>query len=318
MPKNKKVKIAEFDFISRYMLPLTGGFAGALQLQDDIAIIPKDIKTDYILTLDTIAEGTHFLKTATPKQIASKLIRSNLSDIASCGGSPKFYLLTGNLSAKMDHNWLREFTVELSATQKQYGFTLLGGDTIRSNAQKFFSVTMIGEVPKGKALLRSGAKTGDDIYVSGTIGEAWAGLQFLTKNLRLPKNKQKYYIDKHYVPQPQIALGKKLLTIATSCTDVSDGLLKDLNNILQASNKSAVIDKNSIPLALAGEKYFMPQITAGDDYQLIFTAKPMHGTKIKRLGAHKIGKIVANSPSEKIMIFDKDRKIKIKRLGYEH
>lgn len=319
MPKNKKIVIGEFDFISKYMKSLAEGFKGALQLGDDIAIIPKDKKHDYVVTLDTIVEDIHFIWKATPEQIANKLLRSNLSDIASCGGIPKFYLMTGNLSDGMDRPWMRRFTEEIGKIQKKYEFSLLGGDTVRSPGEKFFSVTMIGEVPKRSALLRSGAKVGDDIYVSGKIGEAWVGLQILKSRIKIPKKNQQRYINKHYSPEPRIALGRKLLNIANSCTDISDGLLKDLSNILDSSEVSAVIEAHKIPLALKDKKYFERQITAGDDYQLIFTAKPMHAEKISKLGCHKIGKIVAINKKEKIILKDKSgKKIKIKRLGYEH
>ncbi len=318
MPKNKKIVIGEFEFISKYMKPLAEGFSGALQLGDDVAIIPKDKKYDYVVTLDTIVEDIHFIWKATPEQIANKLLRSNLSDIASCGAVPRFYLMTGNLSKEMDKNWIRRFTGEIGKIQKKYEFSLLGGDTVRSEGEKFFSVTMIGEVPKRQALLRSGAKVGDDIYVSGKIGEAWVGLQILKGRMKMPKKKQLKYINKHYSPEPRISLGRKLLKYANSCTDVSDGLLKDLSNILDASEVSAIIEAGKIPLALKDKKYFGKQITAGDDYQLIFTAKPVHEEKIKKLNCYKIGKIVANNKKEKIIILDKNKKVKIKRLGYEH
>ena len=311
--KMSKNKIKEFDFISRYLVPLTRGHKGALQLKDDVAIIPKDSKTDYVITLDTIVEDVHFLASATPEQIANKLLRSNLSDIASCGGTPKFYFMTGSL---MSEPWIKKFTGEISKIQKQYKIILLGGDTVRSK-QNFFSVTMVGEVAKGKALLRSGAKAGDDIYVSGKIGEAWVGLQILQKKLSIKTNKQ-YYINKHYSPLPQVELGKKLVGIANSCTDISDGLLKDLGNILKTSNVSAVLDARKIPLAIADKKYFEQQITAGDDYQLVFTAPKSARAKVESLKFPivRIGKVVANNKKEAIIISGFPNKIK--RLGYEH
>jgi thiamine-monophosphate kinase len=312
-----KKTIKEFDFISQYLTPLTSGFKGALQLQDDIAIFPKDAKTDYVITLDSIAENVHFLKSASAKQIANKLLRTNLSDIASCGASPKFYMMTGSL---MPQNWLKEFTDEIAKIQKEFGIFLIGGDTIKTK-QKFFSVTMIGEIAKGKAILRNGAQIGDDIYLSGKIGEAWLGLQILKKNKKIldiiPKNKYQYYINKHYAPTPQILLGKKLLGLANSCTDISDGLLKDLSNICKTSSVSAEINLERIPLAI--KNYAKEQITAGDDYQLVFTAKEIHENKINKLNCIKIGKIVAKNKNHEIILLDKNlNQIKTKRLGYEH
>lgn len=339
MPKNKKIVIGEFEFISRYMKPLTHGYSGALQLEDDIAIIPKDKKRDYVITLDTIVEDVHFIWRATPQQIANKLLRSNLSDIASCGAVPRFYLMTGNLSQEMNNNWLKKFTDEISKIQKKYEISLLGGDTVRSEGEKFFSVTMIGEISRGSALLRSGAKIGDDIYVSGKIGEAWVGLKILqnkdfAKKYKIKKEKQQYYIEKHYSPVPRIELGRKLVSIANSCTDISDGLLKDLNNILKSSGVSAEIEAEKIPLAFPSissktqgssvskkvfnKKLFSDQITAGDDYQLIFTAKPAHSEKIKKLKCIKIGKVVAKKKKCEINVLYGNKKIQIKGTGYEH
>lgn len=313
MPKKT---IKEFDFISQYLTPLTSGFKGALQLQDDIAIFPKDANTDYVITLDSIAENIHFLKSASAKQIANKLLRTNLSDIAACGATPKFYMMTGSL---MPEEWIKEFTEEIAKIQREFGIFLLGGDTIKTK-QKFFSVTMIGEIAKGKAILRDGAQISDDIYVSGKIGEAWLGLQILKKNKKIleiiPKNKYQYYINKHYAPTPQISIGKKLVCIANSCTDISDGLLKDLNNICKTSNVSAQVFADKIPLAI--ENYLQQQITAGDDYQLVFTAKEIHSKKISKLNCTKIGKIVAKNKKPEIILLDNNKKLKINRLGYEH
>ncbi len=322
MSKKKiHTQVKEFDFISRYLVPLTNGYKGALQLKDDIAIIPKDAKHDYVVTLDTIAEDTHFLSSAGPKDIATKLMGSNLSDLASCGADPKFYFLTGNLSKDMDEKWLKSFTEELGRIQKQYNIILMGGDTVRTKGKKFFSATLIGEVKKGKALLRSGAKAGDDVYVSGVIGEAWVGLQLLQGNIDLPKVKHKKYIASHYSPKPQIELGKKLVGVASSCTDISDGLLKDLSNILNTSGVAAEIFAAKIPLALNDKKYLGEQLSAGDDYQLVFTAPASKAVYIRNLKfpITKIGKIVKDDKQEKLTIISvSNEKIKFGRWGYEH
>lgn len=317
----------EFELISKYFQPLAKGFKGALQLKDDIAIIPKDKTHDYVITTDGMVEGVHFPRDSTADVIASRLLASNLSDIASCGGAPKLYLLTGSIRKGLNEKWFRDFSAKLAKINKEYNIHLIGGDTVRSEEQLFFSVTLIGEVKKGKALLRSGASAGDDIYVSGNIGDGWVGLQILNKKLKL--NKEKYFLGRYNSPTPRIELGKALSGIASSCTDISDGLLKDLENICSTSGVYAEIKKEMIPVSLHGE-YFKEQISGGDDYELIFTAKSSQKGKIERISKGlgikitRIGKIQTKNPktskkSQYITIIDNaGNTINYDKTGYEH
>jgi thiamine-monophosphate kinase len=303
----------EFDFIEKYLVPLTNGYKGSLKLKDDIAILPFNKQYDYVVTLDTIVENIHFLQTANAKQIANKLIRSNLSDIASAGAKATHYMMTGSL---MPEAWIKEFTDELKKLNKEFSISLIGGDTVKSK-EKFFSVTMFGKVEKGKALLRSSAKKNDAVFISGVIGEAWLGLQILNNKMKLKNNK--YYINKHYCPEPKLKLIRKIKKYVNSCTDISDGFLKDLNNILVASNKSAIIYADKIPLALKDNNFLLEQLTAGDDYQLVFTANRKYINILHGYGCVYVGDILANDKAKKITIIGHDNKIiKFKNLGYEH
>lgn len=316
----------EFDIIEKYFKPLAKGFKGALSLKDDIAIFPKDSTHEYIITTDGLAEGVHFPENSMPDVIASRLLNTNLSDIASSGGKPLFYLLTGSIKNGMDKKWFKSFTDKLAEINKKYNIHLIGGDTIKSSEQLFFSVTMIGEVKTGKALLRSNALAGDDIYVSGNIGEGWAGLQILKGEFeKFSYQDKNYFINKYVSPQPRIELGQALVDIATACTDISDGLIRDLENICKASKTKAEIKKERIPLGIPDE-HFLEQIAGGDDYELVFTAQPAKKAKIEKIAKDlgisltRIGKITKiDENPEIITILDKrNHKIQYTNTGYEH
>ncbi len=320
----------EFELISKYFKPLAKGFKGALALKDDIAIFPKNNTHEYIITTDGMVEGVHFPENSMPDVVASRLLASNLSDIASCGGVPKYYLITGSIKEGMNKKWFKNFSDKLAEINKKYGIHLIGGDTVKSSTQLFFSVTLIGEVETGRALLRSNAMTGDDIYVSGNIGDAWIGLQILNGEFeKLSYDDKNYFINRYVSPTPRIELGKALVGVASSCTDISDGLLKDLENICTASHVAAEIKKEKISVAIHGE-HFEEQITGGDDYELIFTANPSKKGKIENISRDlglkitKIGKIQTKNTnhsekSQYITITDRSGKIiNYSKTGYEH
>jgi len=241
----------EYEIISKYFKPLTNSFSGALDLSDDVAIFPKNDKIDYVITTDSILEGAHFIENSMPETIAHRLIVSNLSDIASAGATPKFITLNGSISSKTDEAWLKSFANKIAELQKEYGFHLLGGDTIKSEDKLYFSATIIGEVDSGKALIRRNAKGSDDIYVSGKIGDAYMGLKVLLGSFEdIGKQEKNYFINKYTSPTARISLGEKLIGFANSATDISDGLIIDLQNICDSSNLSAEIKKDAIPLSI--------------------------------------------------------------------
>ena len=247
----------------------------------------------------------------------------NLSDLAACGAKPLYYLMTGNITSKQNEEWYKRFCRQLKKLQNKYGFRLLGGDTVKSsNDDIFLSATFIGKVKKDKMLKRSGAKIGDNIYISGKIGGGYLGLQALLKKQNFG-NKNKAFIKCYETPTPEIELGQKLVGIANSCTDISDGLIKDLNNICEASEKSAEIYLDKIPLYLT-DKLIEEQLTGGDDYKLIFTAnkskkKQLHNIADElKVKITKIGKIT-NDKAKKTVILDKNLKpINFESKGYEH
>ncbi len=282
----------EFDFIAKYLKPLAG--KEALGLKDDAAIIPAANGMEYVITKDALIEGVHFLPNTHPADLAYKIMGVNLSDLAAMGTAPKYYLCAACFNDSIDENWIREFTTALGEIQQRYGIVLIGGDTTRHKGALTFSITMMGEVTAGKALLRSGAKVGDDVWVSGVIGEA-----------------ADFTSTRYLRPKPRIELGLKLRNIASSCVDISDGLVADIGHIANASNVKITLQADAIPIANIPLEQ---AITAGDDYELAFTAAPEKAAMIGKL-AIRIGKVEAG---EGIEVLNNGKPVILAKKGYEH
>jgi len=267
----------EFEFIERYLRPLSTGFAGALNLSDDAALLEPTEGMQQVLAKDALVEGVHFFAHDPAEQIAQKLLRVNLSDMAAMGATPKGYLLALMRSQNLSQEWLARFTQGLADDQAAYGLVLIGGDTVVTPGPLSFSVTMLGEVPRGQALRRDGARAGDDIYVSGMLGDAALGLAVLQGLLSTPMTASNYLIERYRLPRPRLGLGEALRGVAHAAIDISDGLVADLNHVLTASGLGADIGTHRIPLSRAAAKQrgaLEAALTGGDDYELLFTAHP--------------------------------------------
>lgn len=288
----------EFDLIEQYFKPLSQTTRpGDLAIGDDGALITPPLASQLVVVTDTLVSGVHFLPDAEPYDIGWKSLAVNLSDLAAMGAQPAFYSLALTLPHP-NSSWLAEFSRGLQDCAQPYAMPLIGGDTTKGPL--CISVTAQGWVPNGEALLRTGAKLGDDIYVSGGIGEAGLGLS-LAKAGRAGDNAQEIYaLDCLNRPQARVSLGVALRNLATSAIDVSDGLLADLNHILQASNLGADLNLSDIPLSQAvknwGQANLVQALNAGDDYELCFTAHPRERGAIEVLSGrlnlpiHRIGK----------------------------
>lgn len=265
----------EFGLIANYLAPLAEG-PEALSLKDDAALIPGPAGFEYAVTKDALVEGVHFLPDTAPEDLARKVLGVNLSDMAAMGALPKYYLIAACLNPKIDEEWHRRFTSELHTMQHEYGCMLIGGDTVKHKETLSFAVTMIGEVPEGKALLRSGAKAGDDIWVSGTIGDAALGL-----------NSDDAYLKSRYLrPQPRVGLGVALRGVASAAVDISDGLVADIGHLAHASGVMAIIEAADVPLSKQAKAADISTIlTGGDDYELAFTAAPAMAGKVVEIAA---------------------------------
>jgi thiamine-monophosphate kinase len=293
----------EFNLIKKYFTPLAAAYSGSLNLTDDAALVDVPAGKQLVITKDAISEGRHFLGSEDPLLIAKKLLRVNLSDLASMGASPLCYFLAVMLPKTIDESWVARFATGLFEDQRRYGVSLAGGDTIAVDGPLTFSITAIGTVENGKALRRSGAKAGDKIYVSGTIGDSALGLRNLREHEPLAPMKpgesldhwlaaspsvasdseEKHFLIRRYLlPEPHIALGRKLHGIAHACMDVSDGLVQDLSHICAASKMGAKIHRHLIPLSkparamIEKNPALWDSITGGgDDYELLFTVPAM-------------------------------------------
>ena len=287
----------EFDLISRYFAPLSTGFSGAVNLQDDVATIEPSAGYELAVTVDTMVAGVHFLAADPPELIARKLLRVNLSDLAASGAKPLCYLLAISLNEATDEAWVKAFAEGLALDQAQFGIALAGGDTTATPGPLTLSLTAVGEVPSGQTVRRSGAQALDDIWVTGTIGDAALALMMI-ENIGVPTLEADWpeLLNRYRLPEPRTGLGPLLVSLASAMADVSDGLLADLGHICDASGVGAEIDFTDIPLSSAPSDLFAKDLnmyddyvtrvlTGGDDYELLFTAAPGAAEEIARRAA---------------------------------
>ncbi len=267
----------EFELIRRYFTrPARRAVVG---VGDDCAVIAPAPGMELAISTDMLVDGRHFLHDTDPERLGHKTLAVNLSDCAAAGAVPRYALLAGALPAA-DPAWLEPFSRGLFALADRYDVELVGGDTTRGPLT--LCITIIGEVPAGQALLRSGARPGDTVWVSGRIGAAAAGLAHLQQRIELPAAAVREAVDALERPEPRVALGIALRGIATSALDVSDGLVGDIGHILERSGVGAVIDAARVPCAdwlraltsNPDTKSFAPGclLAGGDDYELCFTA----------------------------------------------
>ena len=259
----------ERDFIQKHLVPLATATA-ARGLADDAAVWAPPLGRDLVFTHDVLAAGVHYLPSDPPGDIAWKLLAVNLSDLAAMGAMPAGVLLGLGLSGAEDAGWRADFTTGLGRALAHFGVALWGGDTVSGLAAAVLGLTAIGHVEPGAALGRNGARPGDELWVSGTIGDAGLGLQIAQGAAPFDT----FLRNRFRRPTPRLALGQALAGLATACLDVSDGLLIDADRLARASGVGVRIDIATVPLsAAARERGAAPLLcaTAGDDYELLFT-----------------------------------------------
>lgn len=263
----------EFDIIAKYFMPLAG--PEGLGLADDAACLTPSAGKSLIVTKDMIVGGVHFLEDDPADSIAYKALAVNLSDLAAKGANPRYYFLGLSLPKGVDEIWLASFAAGLKRAQDESGITLAGGDTTSSPSHVTVSITAVGDVPTGQMLRRNGARAGDIVYVSGTLGDGALGLKCLLGETSVSDE----LVTRYRYPAARMALGAKLRGLATASADVSDGLLADLGHICAASHLGADIEEAKLPLsdaakaALKTSPDLAPLIySGGDDYEIVFTA----------------------------------------------
>jgi thiamine-monophosphate kinase len=320
--------LGEFERIRRFFAPLAA--PGALGLRDDAALIDGPDGQQYVLTADAIVEGVHFLSHDPPVQVAQKLLRVNLSDLAAKGAEPVGYLLVTALPRTRDEAWLEAFAAGLAADQASFGIGLLGGDSTATDGPATLSITALGRVPSGRAVLRSGARPGEGVYISGTLGDAALGLQALRGELPgLAVEAREFLTARYRLPQPRLALGQRLAGLAHAMIDISDGLVADLGHIASVSGVRAVIEAALLPLSPAARTVIAADplrlsaaLSGGDDYELLFTAAAEAGAALNALAGElglpltRIGRIEAGSGVE--VVDDKGGTLAVPVAGYRH
>lgn len=283
----------EFGLIERYFAPLASGEPGAFGLTDDAAELAITPGKHVVVTTDAIVAGVHFPDTDEPQAIASRLVRVNLSDLAAKGARPRAYTLTLALPGTTEPEWIAAFAKGLADEQERFGITLIGGDTTRSRGELMLSLTLIGEVSDNAIILRSGASVGDDIYVSGTIGDSWLGRALLEERISASDGgAQTYLIDRFRTPEPRVEVGLGLVGLASAAADISDGLVADLGHICHASGVAAEVELDLVPLSNAAQRLVTDNqplrinlLTGGDDYELVFTAPTSVSAQLQELAA---------------------------------
>lgn len=315
----------EFEIIAEIFAPLAKD-PGAFGLKDDAAAIAARPGFDLIVTTDQIAEGSDFFAFDPAASIAQKALRVNLSDLAAKGATPEFYLLNLVLPPGFTREWLSDFASGLKADQGRFGISLLGGDTSRGEVLAI-AVTAFGFVPEGKMIKRSGARAGDGVYVTGTIGDSGGGLAiFRREKHSLDEAARDHLIGSYRVPEPRVSFGASLRDLASASVDVSDGLIADLGHIAAASSAAIAVEAERIPLSTPLKAFWGEGIeaisraaTSGDDYQIAFTADPAREDAIraaaKGIAITRIGTVRAG---EGVALVHKGQPVALSKTGYRH
>ena len=315
----------EFQIINRYFSKLTINNKNSLDLNDDVFF---DKSKKLVVSVDTYVEGIHFVNFKKPDLVIKKIIRSSISDIICKGVKPKYYFIAGSGNKKsFTPSILKKISKSLKQEQNKFNIILCGGDTTYSDKLSF-TVTCIGF--SQKIIIRNNAKLHDDIYVTGNLGDSFAGLNILKKKIYTNSLLNKYFVNKYYLPDLHLELSKKLLSFANTSIDISDGLITDLEKLINKQKLSYKLNLNNIPISQNLKKLLIQKklnklyfISQGDDYQILFTANSAKSRIInktaKSLGIKisKIGKICSNLQKSKI-IDQKGNKIDVKTKGYFH
>ncbi len=271
----------EFNLITQYFVNRqTQRKDVQLSLGDDSALVTSPSNVQIAISTDTLVAGTHFLANANPAWVAHKALASNLSDLAAMGASPAWVSLALTLP-EPDELWLAPFTESFFELANYFNIQLIGGDTTKGPLS--MTLTVQGFVPEGQALRRDGAKVGDWLYVTGTLGDAAAGLEVVLDEQNRNKPHAETLEYRHYHATPRLLAGQALRNVASSCLDISDGLISDLGHIMKASQVGAVIDVDAMPvsdemLEYCGdrEKALQIALASGEEYELCFTVPEEH------------------------------------------
>jgi thiamine-monophosphate kinase len=313
----------EFDLIARHFTrPAANAVLG---VGDDCALVDITNGMDLAVSTDTMVSGTHFFPDVPPENLGHKALAVNLSDMAAMGAMPYWAMLALTVPS-VDHGWLAAFAKGFFDLAEEFSVSLIGGDTTRGPLS--LTITIMGEVPMGAALRRNGAKAGNDVWVSGNIGDAALAVAHRNGRLVLAEDDYHEAVMRLYEPTPRVRLGQALRGLATSAIDISDGLLGDLGHICRLSGVGATVDLGAIPLSPIGAQHVATKagltaiLAGGDDYELCFTAPPnsrdsiaeltdVLGVPLTRIGQVKRGKGVS-------LMGPDGKPVRIDGRGYDH
>ena len=315
----------EFELIKNYFYKLSKKSKSALNLNDDVFF---DKKNKLVVSIDTYIEGNHFINFKKPEMVIKKIIRSSISDLICKGVKPRYYFISGSGNKKSFSKLnLSKISKSLNQEQNKYKIFLGGGDTVFSNKLSF-TITSIGFA--NNIIYRNNAKINDDIYVSGNLGDSYLGLLILKKKIKLNNLLNTYFINQYYMPNIQLTLADHIKRFANTSIDISDGLLADLDKMINVQKLSYKLLLNDIPISnnlkkvLALKKLSkMKYISNGDDYQILFTASKNKRRIISKIASKyrikltKIGSTLSNTKKSSIVDY-KNLKISLKNKGYLH
>ena len=315
----------EFELVNNFFSKLSKHNVSALDLNDDVFF---DKKKKIVISVDTYNINTHFIDFKSPDLVIKKILRSSISDLICKGVKPKFYFISGSGNKKyFTKKNLQKISKALRSEQKKYNISLCGGDTTFSNNLSF---TIISLGYSNKIVYRNKSKLNDDIYVTGNLGDSFIGLRILKKKINLNKNLNEYFKMKYFHPELHLKLIKKLLSFANTSIDISDGLIADLEKLINHQKLSYKLYLKDIPISKnlkkICDKKLVKKISCvsnGDDYQILFTASQSKSGVIAKISRSlgikisKIGKICSHSQKSQI-IDEKNKKIALKNKGYFH
>ncbi|XBQ15847.1 MAG: thiamine-phosphate kinase [Oceanicaulis sp.] len=320
----------EFAYIARRLAPLTEGLPGAARLKDDAAVLAVPAGRELVVTTDTLIEGRHFPEEEDSALAARKALRANLSDLAAMAADPWCYFLNivwpiGGFEARKDG-----FADGLAEDQNRYGVTLAGGDTTAADGPWTIAVTMLGTVPAGRAVRRGGASAGDILAVTGTIGDAWLGLEHRLGRIDFDVAAAAHVSRRFTLPEPRIALAEAVRAYANAAIDVSDGLIADAGHVADASGLRAEIDLGRLPLSHAARGWLDRQddrveallslAGGGDDYELVLAVPEARFDGLKAMigdvGLTAIGRLTDGAAGATVTC--DGRTIEARRSGFTH
>lgn len=309
----------EFETIGKLLAPLAHPEWGR-GLQDDVALLPQRPGYDLALTKDAIVEGVHFLPTDPLDTVARKLLRVNLSDLAAKGAEPYGYLLACAWPRGLDYDARARFAEGLRQDQAAFGLKLFGGDTVSTPGPLTLSATLMGWVPEGRMVKRSGAKPGDLVLVSGTIGDGWLGLKAARGEISDP-----WLADRYRLPQPRLDLVAAIREHATASADVSDGLVADAGHIAEVSGVAITLHLDRISLSDPARAWLAAQpnaaealaqlATGGDDYEIVGAATPGAAAELVRKGMKPIGEV---TEGQGVRLRFEGSPVNLTRTGWRH